>query len=153
MSVYLVRHGKAGDREAWQGDDRLRPLSGPGRRQAQRIVDTLKKARIERILSSPYVRCVDTIKPLADARGLKVETTGELAEGAGAESVLRLVKRFAGTDLVLCTHGDVMQETVEHLASSGIIPRSRTDDLAKGAAWIFEEKGGKITRADYLPAP
>ena len=153
MSVYLVRHAKAGNREAWRGDDRLRPLSGPGRRQAEGLVGALKKARIERILSSPYIRCVETVKPLADARGLKVETTDDLAEGAGAESVLRLVKRFAGKDVVLCTHGDVMQETVEQLASSGIIPRPRTDDLAKGATWILEEKAGKITSADYLPAP
>jgi 8-oxo-dGTP diphosphatase len=153
VSVYLVRHAKAGEREEWRGDDRLRPLSGPGRRQAQGLVQALKKAKIERVLSSPYTRCLDTVRPLAEARRLKLETTDQLAEGAGAESVLRLVKKLAGHDVVLCTHGDVMQETVEHLARSGIIPPSRRDDMAKGATWVLEERGGTISGADYLPAP
>jgi len=153
VSVYLVRHAKAGERDEWRGDDRLRPLSTPGRRQAQGLVQTLKKAKIERILSSPYIRCIDTVRPLAEARGLKVETSDQLAEGAGVDSVLRLVKQLAGHNVVLCTHGDVMQETVEHLARSGIIPPSRRDDMAKGATWVLEEKGGTVTGADYLPAP
>jgi 8-oxo-dGTP diphosphatase len=44
--LYLVRHAKAGRRSAYTGDDRMRPLSGPGRRQAKaigkRLAPTLK---------------------------------------------------------------------------------------------------------------
>ena len=39
------------------------------------------------ILSSPFVRCVETVRPLADALALPVETTDELAEGHEAEAL------------------------------------------------------------------
>ncbi len=51
--VYLVRHAKAGDRQAWPGDDLSRPLSKTGRRQAKALVRVLSGRMIERILSSP----------------------------------------------------------------------------------------------------
>jgi 8-oxo-(d)GTP phosphatase len=73
MTVYLVRHAKAGDREAWEGDDDLRPLSKPGRRQAAGLVDLLRPAGIRRLVSSPAVRCVQTLEPLGEALGLAVE--------------------------------------------------------------------------------
>ena len=40
-AVLLVRHGDAGDRDRWQGDDRVRPLSPQGRRQALGLVEQL----------------------------------------------------------------------------------------------------------------
>ena len=43
MTVYLVRHAKAGDRDSWREDDRLRPLSGRGRLQARALVDVLER--------------------------------------------------------------------------------------------------------------
>ena len=78
---YLVRHGEAGDRHAWHDPDELRPLTEEGWRQAKALVDLLADAEIDRLLSSPYVRCVQTLEPLAEARGLPVETTPVLAEG------------------------------------------------------------------------
>src|SRR5205809_614665 len=51
MTVYLVRHARAGDRHDWGGADDLRPLSKPGRRQAEALVDALRDARVDRILS------------------------------------------------------------------------------------------------------
>ena len=76
MTVYLVRHARAGRRSAWKGDDRLRPLSKVGRRQAAALVDLLVEVsgdrEIEEILSSPYVRCRQSVDPLAKRLGLKV---------------------------------------------------------------------------------
>ena len=52
MTIFLVRHGKAGDRPSWHGDDRLRPVSKAGQQQARAIADMLRGARFERIFSS-----------------------------------------------------------------------------------------------------
>ena len=109
MKVFLVRHASAGKRREWRGDDRLRPLDARGRRQAQELVEQLRGASFERIVSSPYVRCVESVVALAGARGLEVETDEALAEGAGAHAALALFRSIA-TDLVACVHGDLFEE-------------------------------------------
>ena len=76
---YLVRHAHAGDKHAWVGPDRLRPLSEPGRREAHGLLVQLRPYPIARILSSPTVRCLQTVEPLAQRRGLPIEPTQVLA--------------------------------------------------------------------------
>ncbi|MGH3579725.1 MAG: SixA phosphatase family protein, partial [Mycobacterium sp.] len=60
MPLLLVRHGHAGRRSAYKGDDRVRPLSERGLAQAQTLVPLLSKYRPQRVLSSPFVRCLET---------------------------------------------------------------------------------------------
>jgi len=150
--AYVVRHAKAGDRSDWSGDDRARPLTKSGRRQAEALADKLDGESIDRILSSAYLRCLQTVEPLGTRRKLPVEPVKELEEGAGGESVLRLVQKFRGRHVVLCTHGDVMEELLEGLIAQGLLKRARAQ-MEKGSTWVLEEDGGKITGAKYLPAP
>ena len=65
MKLYLVRHAKAGERGAWPGDDRLRPLSRRGQLQSEGLIAVFDDRKVERILSSSYVRCLETMVPLA----------------------------------------------------------------------------------------
>ena len=83
MTSVLVRHASAGDRDLWPVEDRLRPLDARGRRQAAALVELLRPLGVRRVLSSPYVRCVETVEPLAAALELAVEHDDRLAEGAG----------------------------------------------------------------------
>jgi 8-oxo-dGTP diphosphatase len=152
-SVYLLRHAKAGDREEWEGDDRLRPLSKSGWRQAEALVEAYDKFPIDRIFSSPYLRCVQTVEPLSRQRGLRIETTEALAEGAGSQPVFDLMRKFPDQDLVLCTHGDVVQEVIERLAADSVIRRRDAVNLAKGSTWRIEHSNGEITAAQYVPPP
>lgn len=111
MPLLLVRHARAGERDEWEGDDRLRPLDERGRRQAADLVEALARFPVEAILTSPYLRCVETVAPLAAARGLQPELRGELGEEqmtAGAA----LVRSLAGRDVVVCGHGGL--ESVVH---------------------------------------
>jgi 8-oxo-dGTP diphosphatase len=148
--LVVIRHADAGRRDRWQGDDRLRGLGKKGRRQAEALARTLADVDLRRILSSPYVRCVQTVEPLAEGRGLPVETTDDLAEGAGLMRLLRLFKELSGTPTALCTHGDVMAELGDFLIERGLI---QPDDLRneKGGAWLLQEKNGELTAARYLP--
>jgi len=148
----VVRHAKAGDRSDWSGDDRARPLTKSGQRQAEALADTLEGEPIDKILSSGYLRCLQTVEPLGNRRKLPVEPVRELEEGAGGESVLRLVQKFRGRNVVLCTHGDVVEELLEGLIAQGLVPRARAN-MEKGSTWILQEKDGKVTGAKYLPAP
>jgi 8-oxo-dGTP diphosphatase len=105
LPLLFVRHASAGDREKWLGDDRLRPLDEKGRRQAEELVTKLEPYAVERLLSSPFVRCVQTVEPLAAARGLEVETTDVLTDDAGPAGVRRLLEDLAGSPVLLCGHG------------------------------------------------
>jgi 8-oxo-dGTP diphosphatase len=151
VTVYLLRHARAGRRSAWKGDDELRPLSKVGRRQAAGLVALLADAEIEQIVSSPYVRCVQSVAPLAEARGLTIDVADELPEGAALEDALRLLDKVSGHPTVLCTHGDVVQAILTRLKKSGVkVGKLR---LAKGSVWALETRNGRVTKAAYLPPP
>jgi len=152
MPIYVVRHAKAGDRGEWEGDDRLRPLTKSGRRQAEELAALLKKEPIDAILSSPYVRCLQTLEPLAEQRKLLIKPRKDLEEGSGGESIIRMVAEFKGRNVVLCTHGDVVEELLEHLIAQGLVSRAHAR-LEKGSTWVLDEKNGLITGATYQPAP
>ncbi|MEA2634351.1 MAG: 8-oxo-dGTP diphosphatase [Chloroflexota bacterium] len=152
MAIYVVRHARAGDRADWEGDDRLRPLTRSGRRQAEALAAWLKKEPIDAILSSPYVRCMQTLEPLAEQGKLPIEPRKDLEEGSGGESLVRIVAKFKGRGIVLCTHGDLVEEFLEQLIEKGLVPRTRAN-TEKGSTWVIEETAGKITGARYVAAP
>src|SRR5262245_38863773 len=121
VTVSLVRHAKAGSRHAWHGKDRLRPLSQAGRAQATGLVDAFDGQALDRLLSSPYLRCVETLEPLALSRGLAIETDEALAEGAPVQDALRLIRETArGGNAALCTHGDVLTAMLRRLGEDGV---------------------------------
>ena len=148
----MIRHAKAGDREDWKGDDRQRPLTKSGARQAEALTELLNNEPIDKVLSSPFTRCVQTVEPLATARKLPVESRKDLEEGSGGESIVRLVQEFQGRNVVACTHGDLVEELVEQLIQKGLLSRSQAK-MEKGSTWVLEETAGKITGARYVAAP
>lgn len=145
-AVLLVRHAHAGERQRWDGDDRLRPLSDQGWRQARGLVGRLGAYGAARILSSPYIRCVQTVEPLARARGVAVETASALAEGAGREEIGALLGQVTGTPAVLCTHGDVTGAVLDLVGRAGA-------RCAKGSTWVLEADTGRLVAARYLDPP
>jgi hypothetical protein len=106
--MLLVRHAWAGERAEWEGDDRLRPLDERGLRQAEELVELLACYEIDRIVSSPYVRCVQTVEPLARERGLSVETREELSEELQGIAGVRLVLSVEPNTAVSC-HGGLSE--------------------------------------------
>jgi phosphohistidine phosphatase SixA len=132
VTSVLLRHAAAGDRDGWDGDDFHRPLNAKGRRQAAELVGLLRPLGVRRLVSSPYVRCIETVGPLAAALGLSVESDERLAEGraAGAVELLR------EDGVVCCTHGDIVE---------AVIGRG----LKKGASVVIN--GGEVVRE--IPPP
>ena len=133
MTSVLLRHASAGHRTRWDGHDEHRPLDERGRRQAAALVQELRDLLdVRRIVSSPYTRCVETVVPLAEALGLEVEEDVRLEEGGGGHASPLL----AEPGVVLCTHGDVIEELLGH-------------GLKKGAAAVFRD--GRFV--EEIPAP
>lgn len=148
----LLRHCAAGDRKKWEGDDRARPLTDQGRGQANRIAHLLEDAGIERIVSSPYARCMGSVEPLARVIGAKVEIDDRLAEGVDVVAARRLLEEVAGDNAVLCSHGDVVPVLLEALRGEGVDLQSPAL-WAKGSIWEIEVDGGRHTAGRYLPPP
>jgi 8-oxo-dGTP diphosphatase len=151
MPLYLIRHAKAGSRAKWVGPDELRPLTKSGREQADRFVELLGGEPVARVLSSPYVRCVQTVEPLARKLGLPVETVGALAEAGPFEPVLGLLAGLPDHS-VLCSHGDLIPDTLDALMRRGTEVTGEPD-FRKGSWWILERKGDDIVRATPCAPP
>lgn len=138
--VFLVRHARAGERARWSGDDRLRPLDGKGRRQADAMVAPLAGYAVTRLVSSPYLRCVQTLDPLAVRLTAPVEHDPALAEGVSATEALGLIERLGPGPVVLCTHGDVVEALV-----------GEDRPKKKGSTWLLARDGRGVRPVRYWP--
>lgn len=152
VAVLLIRHAHALPRRDWGGDDRLRPLSARGKDQAAGLVAALQGQAPQRILSSPYLRCLRTVEPLAAHLGLHVEPSDDLAEGSG-EKALALVRSLADEKVALCSHGDVIPEVLVALADEDHLDLGPHPRQAKGSVWVLEPSARRFTRASYIPPP
>ena len=151
MSIFVVRHAKAGSRHKWEGDDRQRPLSNAGWRQAEGIARRLADEKVTSLWSSPFRRCVETLEPLAAHAGLEIAADDRLAEAAALSEVLDLL-RAAGDGAVLCSHGDVVPDIVD-----GLIRRGATlhgdPDWRKASMWVLRLDGDDVTELRAEPPP
>lgn len=161
MPVLLVRHAAAGSRERWDGDDASRTLDDRGRRQAAGLAEALAGFDVVQVLSSPSVRCVETVEPVAAGRGLPVIRDDDLSEGHSrqavtlARSLLAPGASTAGGDgpaVVLCSHGDVIPDVLGVLARDGA-SLGGDQPCRKGSTWVLwrEPAGGVAGR--YVPPP
>lgn len=150
--LYLVRHAKAGERRLWTSDDLDRPLSKKGWKQSDALAKRLAKANPPALISSPYVRCTQTLEPLAERLGIPVQIDERLTEEEPVEPMLQLLGELSdGT--VLCTHGDLIQAAIERLGNSGMKLGSPVD-WRKASVWVLQrDKPGKFVKAKVWPPP
>ena len=134
--ILLIRHGRAGRRGHAGPDDSLRPLDEKGIRQARALPALLDAYRIDRIVSSPFTRCTQTVEPLAEQARLEIEQRMALAEGAPGDAARSLIRALGATAAV-CTHGDVIAE----LIGSG-------RRAHKGSVWVLEPE--TLEPVEYL---
>jgi 8-oxo-(d)GTP phosphatase len=149
MPLLVVRHANAGRRSAYKGDDRLRPLSTRGQARAAALVPLLSRYQPESILSSPFVRCVETVTPVAEALDLRVRSVDALAEGHGVDAV-PLLRRMAGKAALLCTHGDVAVAILEALVPDPSAALRSDLRLQKGEVWVIESDNDQLTIVEHI---
>jgi 8-oxo-dGTP diphosphatase len=151
-AVYVVRHAKAGVRSAWTGPDEERPLTRRGRKQARRLVDRFQGLDLGRIVSSPFVRCVQTVEPLAEARGLAVEPVAELREGVSVTDLVRAIASLDVRPTVVCSHGTEIESMIDRFHHDGATIEGARG-IAKGSVWVLDREQGRVASARYLPHP
>ncbi len=100
LRVFLLRHGDAGLRSAWTGDDAQRPLTTEGRKQVRLVAKRLTHLGVKPdvILTSPYARAVQTAAITAKVLGLEdgVAVEPALQPGFDVAELPPIVRAHAG---------------------------------------------------------
>jgi 8-oxo-dGTP pyrophosphatase MutT (NUDIX family)/phosphohistidine phosphatase SixA len=154
-TVLLVRHARAGTREAWRGPDDERPLDVAGRAQVEALAATLPPFWLptERplVVSAPVQRCLETVAWAGD-----VKTDERLGERTYADypvSTVVCLRELAAAARVsvACSQGGVIPAVIETLRrADGFGPAGVR--AAKGSAWVLSFVDGRLVAADYLDA-
>lgn len=150
-AIYLVRHAKAGSRAAWGDDDSLRPLIDEGWGQAHIIAARLAPLQPTRLVASPYLRCRQTLEPLADLTSLPVESVDALREGVDTDTALAFLEGLAD-GAVACSHGDVIPAVLKRLEWHGL-DIVDWPDTRKGSVCRLERHEGRFVSAHFSPPP
>ncbi|MEV6716951.1 NUDIX hydrolase [Lentzea sp. NPDC051208] len=141
LVVLLVRHAKAGKRSEWNGDDDLRPLSDAGWRQAAALRALLPLWAPVRVHTAPRVRCVDTVRGVAEDLDVEMVEEARLSEeGYWPDPDAGLVRLLeVATDegrAVLSSQGGVIPSVVQSLAELGGL-RLEEIPCKKGSTWVL----------------
>jgi 8-oxo-dGTP diphosphatase len=136
FALIALRHGKAVPPGDWSGEDATRPLTERGVTQAVANVPTVSAWRPRKLITSPAVRCVATVAPLAAAYGLKTKQESGISQDAH-ESGVGTVREVIGKRVrkrksaVLCSHGPVLPEILREIAlATGTAMSSSIRDAA-----------------------
>ena len=156
MPLFLIRHAKAGKRSKWledpaNTDDIKRPLDNKGMLQAVALADRLSDFAPPQLLSSPYIRCMQTLEPLGATLAISVIADERLAENNPFEPILELLEGCPDNS-VLCSHGDMIPMVVEALERRGMVVTGMRDSR-KASVWVLERQNGVIARGHAWPPP
>lgn len=135
MRLFVVRHVKAGSRSDWNGDDEARPASKSGRRQAAAIARRLAPEQVSALVSSPFLRCRQSLEPLGELTGLAIVDDDRLREGATLDETLAVVVESPDR-AVLCSHGDVIPDLIKGLVRRGM-ELTGEPDWRKATIWVL----------------
>src|SRR5690606_36788313 len=121
-AVLVVRHARERKRTAWKGGESTRPLTPVGEAQARGLIPLLAAYGVDRVLSSPWRRCDDTVAPYAERVDVEIELHPEITEDAHlakpkrARELIRQEAKIRATGVAICTHRPVLPTFMEEVA-------------------------------------
>lgn len=163
--LIIVRHAKAKPRSSWTRAEGERPLAASGRRQAQAVSRLLQAWSPERVVSSPWDRCVQTVMPYIRRSDAKLKLMDAITErdaarkpGRATGTIEKLFDRR--TPVAVCSHRPVLPLILDvlrahmplHLAK--LLPAS-DPYLAPGEAIICQvscKKSGRVVSVEQFRA-
>jgi 8-oxo-dGTP diphosphatase len=156
-TVLIVRHGTAGRKKRYKGDDRNRPLDKHGRAQAELLVGQLLAFGPTSLYATDRLRCIQTIEPLADELGLDITLEPTLTEEAYLQDRAKARHRFleiAATDgtPVICSQGKVIPDLIQWWCERDRVKPDKSRN-GKGSTWVLSMHAGKLIDADHIASP
>lgn len=156
-TVLIVRHGTAGSKSRFKGDDQKRPLDKHGRAQAESLVGQLLAFGANVLYAADRLRCHQTLEPLAEELGVSITNEPALTAEAYAENrkaARHRILEIAEADgtPVICTQGEVIPDLIAWWCErDGVRPdKSRN---RKGSTWVMSLAGGRLVAADHIDTP
>jgi 8-oxo-dGTP pyrophosphatase MutT (NUDIX family)/phosphohistidine phosphatase SixA len=142
-TVIVLRHAQARVRTVWKRDDLDRPLTKPGQAQSAKLVPLLHAYGAARIVTSPAVRCAQTVEPYAQATKALLEIDDRLSETTTAKSASRSVQTILDRKrpTVMCTHRPTLPWIFGAL---GIEPH----ELAPGEGIVIHHRKGRVVATE-----
>jgi phosphohistidine phosphatase len=124
LKLYFLRHGEAGSRQDWRGDDSERPLTAAGKKRMKREASGIRKLKLPLaiIISSPLVRALQTAEIVARAHGspARLVTDSRLRPGFGSKHLAALVAEHRGAKgMMLVGHEPDFSETISRVTGGG----------------------------------
>ncbi|HWF30328.1 MAG TPA: NUDIX hydrolase [Mycobacterium sp.] len=153
-TVLVVRHGTAGRKSRFSGDDTKRPLDKRGRAQAEALVAQLIVFGATDVYAADRLRCHQTVEPLAEELGVAIQNEPTLTEESytknpkrGRHRVMDIAAK-EGTP-VICTQGKVIPDLIAWWCErDGVRPdKSRNH---KGSTWVLSLAAGRLVSADHI---
>lgn len=123
-TIVVLRHAKATPRSEWHEgkvvDDGNRPLIAEGSKQAKRLVPLLASFGPKKLISSPWVRCFNTIQPYAKNRNLPIIERSQLSENGNKKGPKRTRNVISdiiqdGKSTLLCSHRPALPTILNEL--------------------------------------
>jgi len=159
VPLIVARHASAGRKADWAGDDFARPLDAAGEADARVLAGLLACfAPAARVISSPALRCTETVRPYAAGSGGTVEAEACLipygrspdfssrTEQAGALRHLLSALVAQRRPVVLCLHREnlpeVLAATCAALGAPAAVPADPA--LPKGGFWVAHAADGEL---------
>ncbi len=162
--LLVLCHGHARPKSVWGHADAERPLVKVGLRQAEALATLLEAWAPERVVSSPWERCLQTVGPFVRASGSMLKTKNRLSEDGHRRDpakVAALVTKLLGKNrpVVLCTHRPVLSTVLGTLAGhtgAGLTAAVPAADpfLLPGEVLVahVSSRSGRIVRVErHLP--
>jgi 8-oxo-dGTP diphosphatase len=159
VPLILLRHASAGQKKNWPAGDASRPLDAKGEADALALAGLLACfAPRARVLSSPALRCTESVRPYAEAFGGTVDTEAAMALSGPSDNSFSGTRRGdALTDLVrdlvavdgpavLCLHRENLPKVLAAACAALGAPAPEPPDppLAKGGFWVVHMADGEL---------
>jgi 8-oxo-dGTP diphosphatase len=154
QTVLVVRHGTAGSKSRFSGDDKMRPLDKKGRAQAEALVVQLSAFGPTDVYAADRVRCHQTVEPLAEELGVVICNEPTLTEEAYAANAKRARRRLLQiADLnrtpVICTQGKVIPDLIAWWCERDGIRADKSRNR-KSSTWVLSLSDGHLIAADHI---
>jgi 8-oxo-(d)GTP phosphatase len=167
VPLILARHASAGRKQDWPGSDATRPLDERGAADAQVLASLMACfAPVARVITSPALRCIETVRPYAERFSGTVEVdvclaphgrTSDFSTRTEQADALRHLLSALVADrrpVVLCLHRenlpDVVAEACAVLGAPAAVPADPS--LPKGGFWVAHATAGELASLErYEP--
>jgi phosphohistidine phosphatase len=155
MILYFLRHGQAGSRAEWQGDDAERPLTKKGKESMYREAETIVRLelQLDAIISSPLARALQTAEVVGERlmMGDKLFQDERLSPGFDIEALAKILEEHKEANAIMVVgHEPDFSETIGALTGGRVVVKkgglARVDlepessNLAGDLVWLIPPK-------------